>query len=138
MTEALERFVQAQDPVYGTIVDELRRGRKATHWMWFVFPQLRGLGHSAIAERYEIDSLEEARAYLAHPMLGPRLHECCRLVEESVAPSAEAIFGPLDALKLRSSMTLFRSADPADRAFPAVLERYFDGQPDPLTERLLR
>jgi len=133
----LERFVVAQDPVYPSVLAELRQGRKERHWIWFIFPQLAGLGRSAMAQAYAIGSLDEARAYLAHPVLGPRLRACATLVLESGAPTAEAIFGSLDAMKLRSSMTLFHHADPGDAVFPAVLERYFGGQPDPLTEGLL-
>ena len=130
----LQRFVEAQAAVYPTVVDELRRGRKESHWIWFIFPQLAGLGRSAMSEAYAIRSLDEARAYLAHPVLGPRLHECVRLILASGAPSAASILGPLDAMKLRSSMTLFHRADPVDPTFPAVLERYFEGRADPLTE----
>lgn len=137
MNDALERFVEAQDPAYATVLDELRRGRKVSHWMWFVFPQLRGLGQSSMAQAYAIDSLAEARAYLAHPTLGPRLRACAELVLAADAPSAEAIFGSVDARKLRSSMTLFARAEPTAAVFQDVLDRYFAGQPDPLTEALL-
>lgn len=137
MNDALERFVEAQDPAYATVLDELRRGRKVSHWMWFVFPQLRGLGQSSMAQAYAIDSLAEARAYLAHPTLGPRLRACAELVLAADAPSAEAIFGSIDARKLRSSMTLFARAEPTAAVFQDVLDRYFAGQPDPLTEALL-
>ncbi|HEX5466305.1 MAG TPA: DUF1810 domain-containing protein [Candidatus Limnocylindrales bacterium] len=137
MSADLERFVRAQDPVYGDVLEELRQGRKISHWMWFVFPQLRGLGHSPMAQAYAIDSLAEARAYLAHPTLGPRLRECADLVLAVDAPTAASIFGSIDAQKLRSSMTLFARADPTEAVFRAVLDRYFDGQPDPLTEALV-
>ena len=137
MSADLERFVRAQDPAYATVLDELRRGRKVSHWMWFVFPQLRGLGRSPMAQAYAIDSLAEARAYLAHPTLGPRLRACAELVLAADAPSAEAIFGSIDARKLRSSMTLFARAEPTAAVFQDVLDRYFAGQPDPLTEALL-
>ncbi len=135
----LERFIEAQDRggAYEQAVDELRRGRKQTHWMWFVFPQLRGLGSSRMAERYGIASVDEARAYLAHPVLGPRLLECAGLLADSKAQSADVIFGPVDAVKLRSSMTLFARADPEAVVFTRVLERFFDGSPDPSTLRLL-
>ena len=134
----LARFVEAQEPVYPAVLAELRQGRKASHWMWFVFPQLDGLGHSAMARAYAIGSLVEARAYLADPVLGARLRECAGLVLVADAPTAETIFGPIDAMKLRSSMTLFHRADPGDPVFTAVLERYFGGHPDPRTERLLQ
>lgn len=137
MNDALERFVEAQDPAYATVLDELRRGRKVSHWMWFVFPQLRGLGQSSMAQAYAMDSLAEARAYLAHPALGSRLRACAELVLAADAPSAEAIFGSVDARKLRSSMTLFARAEPSAAVFQDVLDRYFAGQPDPLTEALL-
>jgi uncharacterized protein (DUF1810 family) len=134
----LSRFVAAQDRggVYEQAYEELRRGNKQTHWMWFVFPQLTGLGQSATSRHFAIGSLEEARAYLAHPVLGERLRECARLVAETAEP-AEAVFGSLDARKLHSSMTLFARADPDEPAFPAVLERHFGGRPDGATERLL-
>ncbi len=132
----LERFIWAQAPVYGTVLDELRSGRKHTHWMWFVFPQLRGLGHSECAWRYGIDGLAEARAYLAHPVLGPRLHECLGLV--LAAPgTAEHVLGPVDALKLRSCATLFDVAAGGDPDARAVLCRWWDGVPDPRTLDLL-
>ncbi len=105
--------------------------------MWFVFPQISGLGQSPMSRRYAIASLEEARAYLEHPVLGPRLTECTRIVSELDAGSAEEIFGGIDAIKLRSSLTLFARADPGDALFPAVLNQYFGGQADPATDRLL-
>jgi uncharacterized protein (DUF1810 family) len=132
----LERFVAAQAPVYATVLDELRAGRKRSHWMWFVFPQLRGLGHSEMARRYAIRDLAEARAYLAHPVLGPRLRECLRLV--LLAPgTAEEILGPIDALKLRSCATLFDRAADGDPEARAVLERWWSGAPDERTLELL-
>ena len=135
----LDRFVSAQDAggTYDSAVRELRAGRKQTHWMWFVFPQIAGLGLSSTSRRYAIASLAEARAYLAHPLLGRRLVECADIVATSPAESAEAIFGPVDAMKLRSSMTLFRRADPAAAVFGEVLDRYFGGTSDPETERRL-
>jgi uncharacterized protein (DUF1810 family) len=133
----LQRFVDAQEATYSRAVAELRAGRKASHWMWFVFPQVAGLGRSATSRRYAISSLDEARAYLAHPVLGPRLAECARLVAASRSVSAAQIFGSVDALKLRSSMTLFLRAGAPDPAFGQVLDRYFDGAPDPATEHLL-
>jgi uncharacterized protein (DUF1810 family) len=131
----LERFVDAQDRggAYEHAVEELRRGRKQTHWMWFVFPQVRGLGHSPMAVRYGIASLEEARAYLAHPVLGPRLRECAEILAANEGGSAAAILGSIDAVKLRSSMTLFAWADPAEPVFGLVLDRFFDGSPDAAT-----
>ncbi|HXX61825.1 MAG TPA: DUF1810 domain-containing protein [Candidatus Sulfotelmatobacter sp.] len=133
----LQRFVDAQAVAYCTVLAELRGGRKESHWIWFIFPQLAGLGRSVMSEAYAIRSLDEARAYLAHPILGPRLHECARLILASGAPSAGSILGPLDAMKLRSSMTLFHHADPADPVFASVLERCFGGRADPLTEARL-
>jgi uncharacterized protein (DUF1810 family) len=132
----LERFVHAQDEhqTYAHAVAELRRGRKTSHWMWFVFPQIAGLGRSPMAQAYAIADLEEARAYLAHPVLGPRLVECARIVASHQGVTAEQIFGGIDAMKLRSSMTLFARADPDQPVFAEVLESYFDG-PDPETEK---
>ncbi len=118
-------------------VAELRAGDKRSHWMWFVFPQIAGLGHSPIAQRYAISSLDEARAYLAHDVLGPRLLQCARIVSELEERTATEIFGGVDAMKLRSSMTLFARADPDNPLFARVLEVYFGGVPDEATERLL-
>lgn len=129
----LNRFVTAQAPVYGRVVAELRDGRKRSHWMWFVFPQLRGLGGSPTAVRYGISSLQEARAYLSHELLGPRLRECTQLVNQVQGRSAEEIFGSPDDLKLRSSMTLFALAAQDAQDFSALLDRYYGGQQDPLT-----
>lgn len=131
----LERFVAAQDDggTYQRALAELRRGRKASHWMWFVFPQLAGLGRSPMAVEYAIASLEEARAYLRHPVLGPRLLECSAVLTEQSGRSAEQIFGGIDAVKLRSSMTLFHVADPRQPLFTAVLNQYFGGQLDDAT-----
>jgi uncharacterized protein (DUF1810 family) len=136
----LARFVQAQDAqqTYRHAVDELRRGRKTSHWMWFVFPQLAGLGRSPMAQRYAISSLAEARAYLGHEVLGPRLVEVSSVLLAVPGRSAEQILGGIDAVKLRSSMTLFARADPDEPTFQAVLDRFFDGRPDPATEQLLR
>jgi uncharacterized protein (DUF1810 family) len=163
----LERFVAAQDAggTYDRAVAELRAGAKVSHWMWFVFPQIAGLGLSTISRQYAIGSLDEARAYLAHPVLGPRLRECARIVAGTAGRSAERIFGPVDAMKLRSSMTLFAAADsetvdgepvdgepaggepsggepgdgePGGNVFRAVLAKYFDGTADEATaSRLL-
>jgi len=132
----LERFVVAQDGVHDTALAELRAGRKRTHWMWFVFPQIAGLGSSPAARRYAISGLDEARAYLAHPVLGPRLAEAARTVLAVEGRSAEQILGHPDDLKLRSSMTLFARAADDPAVFEAVLARYYDG-PDPRTEELL-
>ena len=129
----LQRFVEAQDPVLDRVRAELGRGRKASHWMWFVFPQVAGLGSSPTAREYAISSLDEARAYLAHPVLGPRLVECTELVSAIEGRSAEQIFGYPDDLKLRSSMTLFARAAPDTPVFAEVLDRFFDGEPDPRT-----
>ena len=131
----LERFTAAQDQdgTYERAVAELRAGRKVSHWMWFVFPQIGGLGFSAISKRYAISSLGEARAYLTHPVLGPRLITAANIVAGTEGRSAEQIFGPVDALKLRSSMTLFGAADPDQPAFTKVLDKYFTGTPDEAT-----
>jgi uncharacterized protein (DUF1810 family) len=133
----LERFVQAQEPVIGQVLKELRAGRKASHWMWFVFPQLEGLGHSPMAQRFAIASRAEAQAYLAHPVLGPRLRECTRLVNEVEGRDIEEILGYPDNLKFRSCMTLFAQVSADHRVFTDALRKYFAGEYDPLTlERL--
>jgi len=134
----LQRFVDAQAGVFEDAVAEIRSGRKAGHWMWFVFPQLAGLGRSETSRFYAIASLDEAREYLDHPVLGPRLRDAAAAT--LTAPthvSAEAIFGPIDARKLRSSMTLFRRAQPAEPVFSGVLSRFYGGRTDEATERLL-
>lgn len=133
----LERFVAAQAPVYAQVVAELEAGRKTSHWMWFIFPQLRGLGRSPTALHFGIEDLGEAKAYLRHPVLGPRLVECSRLVLAVEGRSATAIFGSPDDLKLRSAMTLFGRAAADEAVFAAVLETYYDGQEDPATLALL-
>ncbi|HEY5171202.1 MAG TPA: DUF1810 domain-containing protein [Acidimicrobiia bacterium] len=132
----LERFVTAQnqDGIYDDALDELRRGRKATHWMWFVFPQIAGLGRSAISNEFAISSLEEATAYLQHPVLGPRLIECTETLSNVHGRTAEQIFGGVDAQKLHSSMTLFMRAMPDETRFQQVLDEYFDGLPDHATD----
>ena len=137
MTHDLERFVAAQDRVYPGVVAELRAGRKTGHWMWFVFPQVAGLGQSEMSRLYAIASLDEARAYLDHPVLGPRLRECAALVLATQGRSAEDIFGGIDAIKLRSSMTLFHRAAPDEAVFREVLDRFFDGVADPATDERL-
>ncbi len=134
----LDRFVQAQDAAgtYDRALAELTHGRKTSHWMWFVFPQLAGLGRSSTSRRYAIAGLDEARAYLGHPVLGPRLLECARMVAATTA-APDVVFGGVDAQKLHSSMTLFLRADPAQPAFAQVLQRHFGGRPDPATVDLL-
>src|SRR5579884_3906715 len=134
----LRRFEDAQSGVYQTALAELRAGRKQTHWMWFVFPQLAGLGFSAMAQRYAIGSLDQARAYLAHPVLGQRLRACTQAVLAEEGRSAHEIFGGPDDLKFRSSMTLFAEAAPHEPLFWRALERFFGGEPDPRTLDLLR
>lgn len=129
----LQRFVDAQAPVYERVLTELREGRKRSHWMWFVFPQIAGLGSSPMAQRYAIASRAEAAAYLAHPLLGPRLRECARLVTAAEGRSVHDIFGSPDDMKFRSSMTLFAEAAADDRDFPAALDKYFGGEPDAAT-----
>lgn len=134
----LQRFVAAQAPVYAEVCAELRRGAKTSHWMWFVFPQLEALGRSATARRFGIGSIAEARAYTDHPLLGERLRECTRLVLGVTGRSLEEIFGPVDALKFRSSMTLFERAAPDEPAFARAIDRFCAGQRDPLTLDWLR
>jgi len=133
----LERFVAAQAPVYHRALAELRAGRKASHWMWFVFPQLAGLGHSPTAVYYALSGAEEARAYLAHPVLGQRLRECTEVVLALGTTAAEAVFGGVDALKFRSSLTLFARVSPEGSVYARALTRFFAGQPDAVTLRLL-
>lgn len=156
MDRELDRFVEAQDQggTYERALAELRAGHKTSHWMWFVFPQIAGLGQSEMSRRYAIASLEEARAYLEHPVLGPRLVECARALLDHEGPLAREIMGEIDAVKLRSSMTLFSRAAPLARpqkpvyntdfrglddgeVFEQVLRRYFEGEPDPATLRLV-
>ena len=130
----LERFVRAQDGgVYEQALRELRAGAKRGHWMWFVFPQVAGLGRSSTAQHYALSGLEEARAYLAHPVLGPRLVECAQALLELSGRDPVRVLGSVDAVKLRSSMTLFAHADPSQPVFRAVLEQYFGGQEDDAT-----
>ncbi len=139
MAHWLERFVEAQDAggTYEAALSELRAGRKTSHWMWFVFPQIAGLGRSATAQRYAISSLGEAQAYLEHPILGPRLQESTRVLTDLAGPGAREIFGETDAMKLRSSMTLFARAAPTEPVFRQVLDKYFAGVEDDATVRLL-
>ncbi|HMC92343.1 MAG TPA: DUF1810 domain-containing protein [Allosphingosinicella sp.] len=137
MADPLDRFVAAQADAYPQALDELRRGRKRGHWMWFVFPQLRGLGRSSTAEYYGIAGWEDARAYAAHPLLGARLRECAGALIVHVGRSAESILGEVDAIKLRSSMTLFERAGDDAAPFRAVLDGFYDGIEDGETLRLL-
>jgi uncharacterized protein (DUF1810 family) len=139
MADDLDRFVTAQAGIYERAQSELRAGRKTGHWIWFVFPQLAGLGHSEMSRRYAIRSVAEARAYLEHPLLGERLRECAATLLRLDGRTAESILGSVDAMKVRSSMTLFRHADPDEPLFAQVLERYYGGLPDPVTDdRLAR
>ncbi|HEX4197928.1 MAG TPA: DUF1810 domain-containing protein [Caulobacteraceae bacterium] len=129
----LDRFVEAQRPTYAGALAELRRGEKTSHWMWFVFPQIEGLGFSPTSRHYAISGLDEACAYLAHPVLGARLRECARAVNSHAGRSALQIFGPPDDMKFRSSLTLFAEAAPDEPIFSQALARFFAGEPDPLT-----
>jgi uncharacterized protein (DUF1810 family) len=133
----LQRFVAAQDAggTYDHATAELRSGRKTSHWMWFIFPQVAGLGYSPASQTYAITSLAEARAYLTHPVLGARLIECAEILTRVPGRTAEQIFGEVDALKLRSCVTLFRHAAPGEPVFGQVLDQYFDGIPDSATEQ---
>jgi uncharacterized protein (DUF1810 family) len=135
----LGRFVAAQDEfgTYDRALAELRRGTKSGHWMWYVFPQIAGLGLSPMSQRYAIASIDEARAYLRHDVLGPRLRECASALAATRGRTAEQILGPIDAVKLRSCMTLFLRADPDEPVFQQVLDEYFDGAADPATDRRL-
>ena len=129
----LQRFLDAQEPVYSRVVAELRAGRKQSHWMWFIFPQIEGLGVSAMTQKYAISSRAEAEAYLAHPVLGPRLRECAQLVASAKGSNITAIMGSPDDMKLKSSMTLFARATDDKAPFVAVLDRYYDGEEDSAT-----
>jgi uncharacterized protein (DUF1810 family) len=135
----LQRFVDAQDAggSYDRALQELEQGRKQSHWMWYVFPQLAGLGRSSMAQRYAVSGLAEARAFLAHPVLGPRLLAAANTLALLDDPDPVAVMGSVDAVKLRSSMTLFARAAPAEPRFADVLARYFDGESDPATLELL-
>lgn len=134
----LQRFLDAQDPVYDRVREELRAGRKRSHWMWFIFPQIAGLGYSGTARFYAIRSLAEATAYLEHPVLGPRLRECTQLVTEVADKTIHDILGSPDDMKFRSSMTLFANAAGDAELFEAALRKYFKGEHDPLTMERLR
>lgn len=133
----LDRFTEAQERTFAGALAELRRGSKQSHWMWFIFPQLQGLGTSAMAQRYGISGLAEARAYLAHPVLGPRLIECVEAMQNHPGRSARAILGEIDAVKFRSCLTLFSLAAPGVPAFDQALSQFFGGWPDPRTQELL-
>ena len=133
----LERYVEAQESTYGTALAELRAGHKRSHWMWFVFPQLAGLGRSATAQRYGLTGAAEARAYAEHPVLGARLGECARALLELPGSDPVAVLGSVDALKLRSCMTLFAEVTTAEPVFARVLDKYYDGEPDALTLEIL-
>lgn len=134
----LDRFVDAQRGTYAAALAELRAGAKRTHWMWFVFPQIAGLGQSAMARQYAIRSLAEARAYHAHPVLGARLTECLDALADLPKPDPERVFGGIDAVKLRSSLTLFALAIPEDAQFSTALDRWFGGVRDPMTIDIVR
>lgn len=133
----LQRFVDAQAPVWDDVHGELCQARKRSHWMWFVFPQLAALGRSRTARFYGISGIDEARAYIEHPLLGARLQECCALLLNAREVSARDIFGEVDAMKLRSCLTLFEAASPQATIFRECLDRYFAGERDPLTRELL-
>lgn len=133
----LERFVAAQAANYADALAELRAGRKRTHWSWYVFPQVRGLGSSPMSMRYAIGSLDEAVAYLGHAVLGPRLRECVAALDAHPGLGAAGVLGELDARKLQSCLTLFAQADPVERVFTKALDRYFDGAPDAVTLAIL-
>lgn len=134
----LQRFVEAQDPVFDQVLGELRAGSKRSHWMWFVFPQVQGLGHSAMARRYAVSGVAEAQAYLRHDVLGPRLRESVEALLAHPDKSALQMLGHPDDLKLRSSLTLFAAIEPAGSVFHQALEQFFDGRPDDKTLRQTR
>jgi uncharacterized protein (DUF1810 family) len=134
----LQRFLDAQDSVYDQVCSELRDGRKRSHWMWFIFPQITGLGRSETARFYAISSLDEAAAYLQHPVLGPRLQECTKLVNQVAGKTIHEILGSPDDMKFRSSMTLFEQAASDKQPFEDALQKYFRGERDPLTLERLR
>lgn len=135
---SLERFIDAQSGIHDQAIDEIRRGRKQSHWMWFIFPQFAGLGSSETSRYFAIKSRGEAEAYLAHPVLGSRLLECARAVLDVQNRSAVEIFGPIDAMKLRSSATLFAAISPSGSLFHQIIDRYFDGWHDDTTLELMR
>ena len=133
----LQRFVHAQNPVYEQVCAELRRGQKTSHWMWFIFPQIVGLGQSAMSRAYAIQSLAEARAYLAHPVLGARLRECCQAVMNLHGKTVHDVFGSIDAMKFHSCLTLFTEANHDEVLFFNLMEKYFDGDADEATLEIL-
>ena len=133
----LSRFIEAQEGDYSDVLNELKRGKKAGHWIWYVFPQMASLGHSEMSEKYSISCINEARAYIGHPILGPRLVECTELVLAVEGKTAEQVFGSLDAMKFRSSMTLFLRVGEADSIYQHALSKYFDGEPDPETHKAM-
>jgi len=137
MAYDLERFIVEQERTYVGALAELRRGRKTGHWIWFIFPQVAGLGYSGMSQRFAISSLDEARAYLAHPVLGARLRECAQAVLGTTGQTAEEILGGIDAMKLRASMTPFHRAAPDDPLFAQVLDRFYGGIADAMTDALL-
>ncbi|NML95939.1 DUF1810 domain-containing protein [Novosphingobium olei] len=137
MNYNLERFVDAQRDTYQAALREIRSGRKQTHWIWYIFPQMSGLGRSGMAQRFAIRSLEEAQAYLAHPVLGSRLQECVTALQDLPMSGPEEVFGALDAVKVRSSLTLFAEADPEQALFSAALDRWYKGARDPRTLNIL-
>lgn len=134
---SLERYVKAQAPVYTRALAELKRGEKQSHWMWYIFPQIAGLGRSSMSQTYAIQSLEEAREYLAHPVLGARMRECCHVLLALEGKTAHEIFRQPDDLKFRSSLTLFAQAAPEESLFDDLLVKYFEGKEDPATLELL-
>jgi uncharacterized protein (DUF1810 family) len=134
----LQRFIDAQQPVFAEVIAELGQGRKCGHWMWFIFPQLKGLGRTAQSTFFGISSVQETAAYLQHPVLGPRLRQCTQLVNAVEGRSAEDIFGEIDAMKFRSSLTLFAKATSENQIFTDALEKYYAGEFDPLTINYLR
>jgi uncharacterized protein (DUF1810 family) len=138
MSYDLGRFIVEQEHTYARALEELRRGHKTGHWIWFIFPQIAGLGHSAMSQRFAISSLEEAGRFLAHPVLGARLRECAAVILAIEGRSAEEIFGSTDARKVRSCMTLFNRAAPDEPVFALVLDRYYGGVADAMTDTLLR
>jgi uncharacterized protein (DUF1810 family) len=135
--EGLDRFAAAQEQIYPRALGEIRAGKKRSHWMWYIFPQLAGLGRSAMAQRYAISDLSEARAYLAHPLLGPRYVECVSALQDAAGSNPAEVFGDVDAVKLRSSLTLFEVAANGHPLFAAALTRWFGGERDDRTVGLL-
>ena len=133
----MKKFIEAQEAVYQQVLSELGSGQKASHWMWFIFPQIQGLGRSSTAQYYAIKDAEQAQAYLRHPVLGARLRECAEILLHLKGKTARDIFGEIDAVKLRSSMTLFSVVAGQDSVFSQVLKKYFNAEPDPLTLQIL-